>query len=89
MAKRGERSNNQGLQSIFNRIQFPWSRKQASSYQWGWHHVAPVESTLFAAATTETCDCTTEDSDEEADLSGWEHCGVMYGNGTYDDGEED
>ena len=84
-------TNSHQHQSILSRLGFSWTRKQSSSYQWGWRQAAPIEVPISVSALAAgSCGCSSGgDSDEEADLSGWEHCGVVFGNGAYDDGEEE
>jgi hypothetical protein len=69
--------------SFLGLLLFPWCRTKLYTYQWGWHQAVEMEEPMSKSDSPGNLE-----KDEEADLSGWEHCRVAYGSGMYD-GEED
>jgi hypothetical protein len=78
-----------GIHKILDRLGLRRANALPSSVHWGWSQAASVDEEA-ADAVAKWCLCDTEkDAEEEADLSGWDQCGVVYGNGLYEYGDEE
>lgn len=81
-----------GLFPLLDRATSVWFRKQQQSEYnwWGWHQSSTASEGQFrteklAEAEKGDDEESEKESENEADLSGWDQCGVVYGNGLYDD----
>lgn len=72
-----------------------WSKKQhlhhlqSCNLWWGWHpaNVKPIIASNKDFVQQEKM--VEPDAESEADLSGWDTCGFVYGSGVYDSEEEE
>lgn len=92
VATRGMRAP-PGLLSLFRQWRFALLGSQpCSSYQWGWRQASQLDEPDVCGCPQQLRPSAASDSsdgDDEADLSGWAQCGVVYGSGKYDWGDED
>lgn len=94
MAVRGGRKarSHRGLFSLLSRASVLWSQQPDYDW-WGWHQSdmdqSAAESHARRAEAKEGEGGGGGGSCDEADLSGWDQCGVVYGNGVYEEDEDD